>query len=236
MLLQAAQADNRYIRQRKLSPAEVRLRDRGQLTRLPAFVVGEILGDDFARELEVRGSYFNDFSDHELSPEPLRFESVISTPDGREEILAAGKYQVFVNPFDLEQLFVHDARGLCLGTARRALRVDRADAEAVKHALGRREHQIAELKKPMLQRHQQMMKDETSRLAHNAKVIDLEQPFTVEEQESAAFIRQEGAAAAADILAPQQPDPADVSAAAAVADADVNEFLSAISGVREPKQ
>lgn len=233
LLLQAAQADNRYIRQRKLSPAEVRLRDRGQLTRLPAFVVGEILGDDFARELEVRGSYFNDFSDHELSPEPLRFESVISTPDGREEILAAGKYQVFVNPFDLEQLFVHDARGLCLGTARRALRVDRADAEAVKHALGRREHQIAELKKPLLERHKQMMKDETSRLEHNAKVIDLEQPFTEEEQESAAFIRQEGATAAAEILAPQQPEPepADVSGA----DVDVNEFLSAISGAREPQ-
>jgi hypothetical protein len=172
LLLQAAQTDSRFIRQRKLSPMEVRQRDRGQLTRLPSFVVGEILGDDFARELETRGSYFNSFSDMELAPEPLLFESVITTPEGREEKLADGKYQVFVNPFDLQQLFVHDARGRCLGVARRANRIDRADDEALKREFGRRSHQIAELQKPILARHAQTVRDENSRLRNNAAIIE----------------------------------------------------------------
>lgn len=172
LLLQAAAADNRYIRQRKLSPMEVRERDRGQLTRLPAFVVGEILGEDFARELETKGSYFNPFSDMELGPEPLLFESVIVTPEGREEKLADGKYQVFVNPFDLRQLFVHDARGRCLGVARRAGRVDKADDAALVREFGRRSHQIAELKKPILARHAQEVRAENSRLRNNAGIIE----------------------------------------------------------------
>jgi len=202
IILAAAQEDSRYIRQRKLSPMEVRQRDRGSLTRLPAFVVGEILGEDFARELEVRGSYFNTFSDHELSPEPLLFESVITTPEGREEKLRDDKYQVFVNPFDLQQLFVHDARGRCLGTAPRAVRIDRADDEALKRAFGRRSHQIAELKKPILARHAQTVRDEVSRLEHNAAVMDGTRAFTPDEVERAQAVREFGPEAAADILEP----------------------------------
>ncbi len=215
LLLQAAAADPRYLQSRKLSPMEVRLRDRGQLTRLPAFVVGEILGEDFARELECRGTYFNAFSDQELSPEPLVFEAFITTPEGRPEKLADDKYQVFVNPFDLQQLFVHDARGRCLGVAQRANRIDRDDTEALKREFGRRSHQIAELKKPLLARHAEAVRAETDRLANNAAVLDETRPFTMEEKSSARFIRAEGAAAAADILEPVEPaaEPAAISTA-----------------------
>lgn len=207
LIVQLAQADSRFIQQRKLSPMEVRLRDRGQLVKLPAFVVGEILGEDFARELSCSGAYFNEFSDHELAPEPLRFESFITTPEGREEKLADGKYMVFVNPFDLGQMFVHDARGRCLGVARRAGRIDRDDAEALKRAFGRREHQIAELKKPILARHAATVREELARMENNAAAMDETRPFTDEEKASAQFIRREGADAAADILEPAAPEP-----------------------------
>lgn len=200
LLLAAAAEDRRYIQQRKLSPSEVRSKHRHQLVKLPAFVVGEILGEDFARELEVRGSYFNEFSDQELAPEALRFEAVITTPEGRQEKLADGKYQVFVNPFDLQQLFVHDARLRCLGTAPRVTRVDRGNDEQLKRAFGYRAHQIAELKKPILARHASEVRAETARLASNAAVMDESRPYTVEEKAEARFVNREGAAAAKDFL------------------------------------
>jgi hypothetical protein len=173
LLLQAAQADKRFIRRRNLSPAEVARRDRDQLVKIPPFVVCEILGDDCAREdMKVQGAYFNEFSDQELSPEPLLFESVITTPEGRVEQLPDGKYTAFVNPFDLDQLFVCDARKRCLGIAPRVQRIDRADDEALKRAFGQREHRIAELKKPLLARHAESVREEMSRLEHNANLMD----------------------------------------------------------------
>lgn len=207
LLLAAAESDKRFIRQRKLSPAEVRERDSRDMVRLPAFAVCDLLGEDFARELKVVGSYFNEFSDHELSPEPLRFESVITTAEGREERLADDTYMVFVNPFDLEQLFVCDARLRCLGIAPRVKRIDRHDDEALRRAFGQREHRIAELKKPLIARHAQSVREEMKRLEHNAAVLDETEPFTAEERASARVIRAEGADAASDILAPSAEQP-----------------------------
>ena len=202
LLLQAAQADNRFIRRRNLSPAEVARRDRDQLVKIPPFVVCEILGDDCAFELKVEGAYFRDFSNHELSPEPMRFSSFITTPEGRTEKLPDENYLVFQNPFDLDQLFVCDARKRCLGIAAREQRIDRADDEALKRAFGRREHQIAELKKPLLARHAQTVREEMNRLENNAAAMDETRPFTDEEKSAARFIHAEGAEAAADILSP----------------------------------
>ena len=182
-----------FIRQRKLSPMEVRLRDRGNLIKLPTYAVGEILGEDFARELECKGSYFNPFSDHELSPEPLLFSAFVTPPDGSAaHKLADGKYQVFVNPFDLQQLFVHDARGLCLGTAQRANRIDRADDEALKREFGRRSHEIAELKKPILARHAQSVREENQRLKNNADVMADIEGVTEQKAQTRKLRRFEG--------------------------------------------
>jgi hypothetical protein len=172
LLLQTAQADPRFIRQRKLSPAEVRARDGRNLVKIPPFAVCELLGDDCAREdMTVRGAYFNEFSDHELAPEPLLYESAVITPEGREEQLPDGKYTCFVNPFDLNQLFVCDARKRCLGMAPRVVRVDRNDPDALRRQFGHRAHRIAELQKPLIARHAQTVRDEMARLDHNAGVL-----------------------------------------------------------------
>jgi hypothetical protein len=172
LLLQTAQADPRFIRQRKLSPAEVRARDGRNLVKIPPFVVCELLGDDCAREdMTVKGAYFNEFSDQELAPEPLLFESRIITPEGREEQLSDGKYTCFVNPFDLDQFFVCDARKRCLGMAPRVTRVDRNDADALRRQFGHRSQRIAELKQPLLARHAQTVRDEIKRLEHNTAVL-----------------------------------------------------------------
>jgi hypothetical protein len=229
LLLSAAQVDKRYINQRKLSPAEVRARDNHGLVKLPPFVICELLGDDCALEdLTVKGSYFNEFRKRELMPdvadsETFLFESVITTPEGREEQLPDGKYTGYVNPFDLNQLFVCDARKRCLGTAPRAKVTSRTDDEALKRQHGHRAHRIAELKKPLLARHAQTVRDEVARLEHNAEVMDTTRPMTDEEKASAEFIRDEGAEAAADILAPKTPEPA------SDADTSAADFLNTIS-------
>jgi hypothetical protein len=173
LIVQLAAADKRYINSRKLSPAEVRRRElqSAPLLKFPAFAIAEMLGPDFARELEVKGAYFRPFSDDELSTEPLRYESVVVNAEGREEQLKDGCYLVFINPFDLSVVFVHDAAKRYLGTARRAERVGMADPEQLKRALGRREHRIAELKQPLLARHAQTVRDEMARLEHNTAVL-----------------------------------------------------------------
>jgi hypothetical protein len=174
LIVSLAKADPRYLQSRRLSPSEVRRREltRSPLIKFPAFVIAEMLGPDFGRELEVKGAYFRPFSDEELSPEPMRYESVVVNAEGREEQLKDDKYWTLINPFDTSVIFVHDAARRFLGTARIAGRADLADAEQIKAGMGRVAHRMAEMKKPILARHATEVKAETSRRAHNAGIIE----------------------------------------------------------------
>jgi hypothetical protein len=168
-VLQAAQNDARYLQQRALSPSEVYRRGCGELQRMPAFVVGELLGDDYAQEREVEGAYFKEFFDQEIAPGPLLFESVIETPTGEREQLRDGKYLTFVNPFDAAQMFVHDAKGRCLGIAARVRRVNPVDEAALRSAFGNRNRRLAEMLKPIRAAHAESLREQT---AHTQAVID----------------------------------------------------------------
>lgn len=234
VLLEAAQSDPRYIQPRKLSPVEVQRRDRHTLTRIPAFLVGDLLGPDYARELNVQGAYFETFSDQELAPEPLRYESAIIMPNGDRLQLRDDKYMVFVNPFDLQTLFVHRAGresklGECIGYARRVLRVNPADMESVNRAFGYRNQRLAELKAPIAARHADVVQEATERARHNAAVL-AEEPITPEEiaadKERRALVRKEGAAAVEDILseAPESSEATDAG----------SELLNILAGRSEP--
>ena len=232
LIIQLAQADKRYLQSRQLSPAEVRQRElrHAPLIKFPAFAIAEMLGPDFARELEVKGAYFRPFSDEELCPELLRYESVVTTSEGREEQLQDGHYLIFINPFDLAVVFVHDAQKRFLGTARRADRADLDSPEQIKASLGRTMHRTAQLKAPLLARHAQTMKAENARLNDLADRLDETRPFTPAEKAAADVVAELGADAAADILAPSASVPLDPTNAEAADD-----FLSAI-GAREPRE
>jgi len=205
-LMMLAQADPKnYLRQRKLSPTEVYQRGRGDLLKLPMFVVGEILGDDHAREdMTVKGAYFNEISDRELSPEPMRFESVVLTPDGERRQLPDGKYKTFINPFDPRWLFVHDANDVCLGIAPIVERIDRGDDKQLQQAFGNRARRMEELLKPIRARHAQTVREETKRVEHNARVLDTSKPFTPQEIERAEFVKEHGPDAAAALTAKEE--------------------------------
>jgi hypothetical protein len=167
----AAQSDPRYLYTRKLSPHQVRARDRGSLTTLPSPIIAELLGPDFARELKVDGAYFAPFQDAEIAPEPLLYESAITAPDGTRQQLPEDTFQVTVNPFDPSAIFVSDARGICLGAAPRAARVDRSDDEALKRAFGHRNQRLAEMKRPLLKRHAELVREQNRRLDNNLAVL-----------------------------------------------------------------
>lgn len=170
-LLALARVDRSYSREHRLSPRAVFERGVGLLEKLPAFVVAEILGNDFAREEKCADGYFQ-FQDQELDPEPLRFESRIMEPDGHERELNGDTYMVFVNPFDLQQLFVHDARGRHLGIARRQQRACRADDAALERSFGRRNQRLLDLLKPIRARHAGITREAAKRDAHNARVLE----------------------------------------------------------------
>lgn len=193
LLRQTALEDPRYIVRRRLSPHEVRARHRGGMIRPPSAIIAEMLGPDLGRELEVEGAYFRPFSAQALSPSPLLYESVVETMDGRREQLRDAKYAVLVNPFDLQTAFVQDARGITLGTARRATRIDPTDEHALHVEYANRQKRLAEMKGPLLKRHAEITREEIKRLDHNLGVMAGPTP-TAEE-------RAEGAAAADDLLA-----------------------------------
>ncbi len=172
-ILEAAQTNPRHLNQRALSPQEVWDRGSGSLQRLPAFVVGELLGEDYAQERTVEGAYFNEFVDGEISAEPLRYESVLADGhNGGREQLKDGKYLTFVNPFDPDQMFVHDAQGRCLGIAARARRVSPIDEPALRREFGQRNARLAEMLQPIRKRHSETLRSATAAARQNAEALD----------------------------------------------------------------
>ncbi len=158
------------LRDRKLSPKEVWTPGRKQLVKLPDIAIAEMLGEDFAREERVKGSYFT-FQDADLAPEPLRFEARIARPDGREEELDGDTFKLLVNPFNLSAVFVHDAKGRFLGTARRDVRANRADTEALEEKFKRVAVRGADQMVPLRQAHAAELAAETRRLNANADLV-----------------------------------------------------------------
>jgi hypothetical protein len=190
LLTMTAAADTRFLRQRKLSPAEVHARQRRELRRIPEYVVAEILGMDFAREQRVDGSYF-EFTDATISAEELRYESRIRTPEGREvELPDRERYQVFVNPLAPDALFVHDAKGVHLGIARRVQRVCRADLPALQAAQGRSKQRLADKLAPVRARHAGMTQTAIEHNRINDRLLDAGRAVTTEERDRARALRR----------------------------------------------
>jgi hypothetical protein len=188
----AGRAD--LTRERKLSPHEVWQGGRAGLIKLPDVAVAEMLGDDFAREERVSECAFR-FRDAELAPEPLEFEARIVTPRGFEEELPnAETFKLLLNPFNLAQVYVHDARGRFLGTARRAQRVCRTDEGAVQEQFKRTATRFADVLAPIRRAHTadlaaqtRRMKENTDLLAGELAAQGIQTPAEIKRAEKAAF-------------------------------------------------
>jgi hypothetical protein len=193
--------NNSLLRERALSPWEVWSSAKPTLQRIPSYVVAEILGDDFAQERKCQNGYF-EFHDQELSPEVLRYDARLENqePGTKNQELVSDTYKVFVNPFDLRQLFVHDARGRFLGIAPRSSRVTRGDTEATADAFHYRSKRLADLLHPVKVRHQDITQEATARATHNADVLAPDRAPKLSKED-----RQTGEDAGTDILGAPAP-------------------------------
>ncbi len=123
-------------RVRKLSPLEVWQRDRNHLIKLPAWGVCDLLGRDLAQERKVDRGLF-EFVDRELSSNPIRYEAVVANRFNQRDRLKEGEtYLTFVNPFDMQKLFVCNAKGGFIGTCNLWTLPTRSDTEAVMRQIG----------------------------------------------------------------------------------------------------
>lgn len=162
----------------RMTRQEVWHRGHGELERIPGWLVCTILGDDLAREARITSSEFA-IRDNEIGPGVYRYEPLITTADGRTEVLRDGEtYQVFINPFALGTLFVRDARGRYLGEAKQIYVPCRADHDGVKRAMGASVAREEALLRDFKRRHGDQGAAKQARHEHNAEVIASEDPAT----------------------------------------------------------
>lgn len=178
----AANTGAALVRRRNMSPAEAWATSTSQadnkLITLPQWAVCDILGRDFARELNIKGSYVK-IRDANLGGE-LIFESRVALPDGITRNLHAGKYSGFINPFDTTRLFVCDLQGRCLGVAPVVQRVDRTDPHAVAIAMGKASARRAELLEPVRVSNARREAEIATTREHNRRVVSGD-PITIDD-------------------------------------------------------
>ena len=152
---------------RKLSPREVFNSGAGNLTKFQGHQIALLLGLEHAREIKVRNHLLS-FEDRELLPSPLhylaRVERAGYLPDGES-------FSAVVNPFDLSELHLFDARGGYLGSCERETAVCRADAEALHRACGRAAKIEADLLAPVAQRGAGVTRQRIADMQHNTAVL-----------------------------------------------------------------
>jgi len=173
LLAQIVQTDLACQRPRRMSPHEVFEKGRSQLVKAPAGLVAELLYDDLAVEHKCRNGYF-ELHDVEIDPEVLRYDSRVYTPDGRIEELTPDTYEVVINPFQPDFLWVYNGkrgRGGFLGVAHRTLKPCRADATGKGTALAILRERFDDLAAPVRARGRDLAREEQARLQHNLDVI-----------------------------------------------------------------
>jgi hypothetical protein len=155
----------------KMTRAEVWQRGKAALIPIHGGTVCRILGPSFAREVRVNGHEIV-FECAEYGPEPLAFFGSVLTPDGYHDELTEGNgYEVFVNPFAPHELFVRDAKGRYLGTAKRQPRAPRLNREAVTSAVREYATEENRLLSKLINRQLPNIAKRRDRHKHNAAVV-----------------------------------------------------------------
>ena len=209
-----AEADrdpSRWIRRRNLSPLEV-WNSRPDFLPVSPSVICDMIGKDMAREAVARRGFI-EFSDHEISPEPIAYQArFISGPNRGKEIPHGEKVALFANPFDDATAMVIDATGRFLGeiplykrkttidpaafqtTAPFDSRPDIRSAELTR-AAAEKHSRIADILAPTRILHADQVREAKDLREHNRRVIAGE-PVTEEERRAAGALQGQRTAAA----------------------------------------
>ena len=149
-------------RVRRMSPMEVWMAGRGQLTRLRAEHVALMLYRDCAVERTVAGGEIT-LRDSDIGSDEFRFDAS-SYRDGE-------KYQVVCNSFDPDRAYLFDARRRFVGAIPRRIRVSRADDEAVRREMGHVNKVLAERLAPVAALGREIAQQRIADARHNAEVL-----------------------------------------------------------------
>lgn len=167
----ARQLPTQYTRKRSLSPSEVWQPAVKGLRRISHTTVCDILSQDLAREVKVRGSYI-EFKDLDIAPDPMIYQARLRTPEGAERELPAGsKFSAFANPFAPRFLFVCDSKGRCLGTCELVKRVSYTDQTAIAQAAGHKRERIADILQGTRQRQAGEVQAAQDMREHNRRLL-----------------------------------------------------------------
>jgi hypothetical protein len=164
-----------FTRKRNLSPAEVFYPAASKLRKIQPHTLCDILSQDLAREVTVRGSFI-EFQDKDIAPEPLIYKSQLLTIEGTLRELRSGeKLNAFANPFAPRWLFVTDAKGTCLGQCELVKKVGHLDHEGIQKAAGEKRARIADILEPSRQRHASEVAQTNHMREHNRRVLEGEE-------------------------------------------------------------
>lgn len=166
-------AQQDLTRARRLSPQEVWDRGRRALTKLPphktAMLLYELSGK--SGECTVRDSLI-EFEDKDLSPSPLRYRAAARLPARPEEPLQEGeKFRPVINPLNLDELHLFDARGGYVGACPRWKSPTRSDTEALQRQMGQAAKIERELLEPVARRGADITRQRIEDARHNAEVL-----------------------------------------------------------------
>lgn len=165
------QAGSVETRQRRLTRGEVWQRGSGELVRLSGSVICHLLGDEFSAERTVRNHKL-EFQDKEIGPGVQRFEAWATDAEGiRHELTNGERYLVTVNPFAADELFLRDAKGRYIGTAKRLTIANANDMDAIHRALGEAAKLNKELLEPLRKRQAGEARARLNLMQHNAGVV-----------------------------------------------------------------
>lgn len=172
--------DERYVpdrerpgKMRRMSPAEVWRPGSRELKPISAQFAAMIMGTHGGEERSVTSGEIR-IRSAEISGDPLRFEA--------HQLAPRGKYLCVLNPFDTSRLNVFDAKKRYVTTLKRIDVPDRFDVEAITRSVGRAEKALNERLLPMRRRAMTKARQLRDRHVGNAKVVDLDTPFTREEK------------------------------------------------------
>jgi hypothetical protein len=174
-----------YAQARKMSPAEVWDRGRGNLVRLPGYLAPQIIGPENGVERRVGRNGMFEFEDSNIGPGTYRYLARAVRPDGSQEQLVEGEtYLTFCNPFEADVLYVCKAgeiKGAYVGACERWQSIRRDDVEAIKRQMGAAASEETRRLLPFQARHTEEMRQRTSDAKWNTAVL-AGKPVTVEER------------------------------------------------------
>lgn len=151
------------MRMRRMSPLEVWRGGRSGLTRFRPEQVAQLIYVDSAIERTVVNGEIT-FADSEISGDRLRFDAS-RWVDGE-------KFATVLNPFSPDALFCFDARGRFAGCAPRVQRACKSDDHAVREALGRANHLLAERLAPVRRLGREIAEQRLADARHNAAILE----------------------------------------------------------------